>query len=152
MAKTKSDEMPMATVEMGPDGKVYLNDPVGYAVMGAVERVNLYRADPVAVERLEKRAAEKTHEEGSHFVVVLIDMDDPFWHGFGEVLMPDADWRPFRERGEKPMARGVIPRKLLVDVLNDTKTDFPFDLPDALTAVFSMNGVSYFRPGGKPFP
>lgn len=148
----KKDEMPMATVEMGPDGKVYLNDPVGFAVMGVVERVNLYRYDPVAVERLEKRAAEKTLEEGSHFVVVLIDMDDSFWKGFGEVLMPDADWDQYRKRGEKPMARGVIPRQLLLDVLNDTKTEYAFDLPDALTAVFSMNGVSYFRPGGKPFP
>jgi rhodanese-related sulfurtransferase len=43
------------------------------------------------------------------FAVIAIDVDEPAWTEFAELLMPGHDWQQYRDRGESPVARGSIP-------------------------------------------
>lgn len=137
---TNPKTFPQATVRE-VDGELVLDDPVAVEVIGTVERINLYRADEVAVKRLEARAAEKTKETGEEFVVVVIEVDDTLWRPLADHLMPDHDWDQFRKLGQIPIARGVVPRKFIVDLLVETMKVPRF--PDGVfTAVFGANGVT----------
>lgn len=145
---TKSDA-PTATVRE-VNGQLVLEDPVGYAVMCSVERVNLYRADPEAVRRLELRAEKKGAEVGSPFAVVVIDVDCPTWADLVDMLMPGHDWDQFRSRGEKPVARGVVPRDFLCTLLDDVRKQSGEAVtgptpPGLFTAVFGRGGVTLFE-------
>jgi hypothetical protein len=149
MERTMSDEAPMARV-VERDGQLVLEDPVGYAVATAVERVNLYRADSEAVRRLERRAEKKGAEVGSPFAVVVIDVDCPTWSDLVAMLMPGHDWNQFRARGEQPVARGVVPRDFLCQLLDDVRKQSGELVtgatpPGLFTAVFGRGGVTLFE-------
>lgn len=141
-------DQPTATVRE-IDGKLVLEDPVGFAVMSSVERFNLYNADPESVKRLEARAQEKS-KDGVLFSVIIIDVDVATWTELVDMLMPSNDWQQFRDRGEKPIARGVVPRTLLTDMLgivDENAKVLPDPFPTGvLTAVFGMGGVTVFEP------
>lgn len=136
---------PTATVRK-VNGQLVLDDPIAYAVMTVVERYNLYQADLEAVQRLEARAKEKGGT-GAGFTVIVIDVD--VYPGIVEGLMPGHDWEQYRARGEKPVARGLVPRAALVGLLETIPEDervIPNPLPAGVfTAVFGRGGVSVFE-------
>lgn len=141
-------DQPTATVRE-VDGQLVLEDPVGFAIMTSIERLNLYNSDPESVKRLEARAVEKSKSNES-FGVVIIDVDVATWTDLVEALMPNYDWQQFRDRGEKPIARGVVPRGLLMEMLgivNEKAKVVPDPFPTGVfTAVFGMGGVTVFEP------
>lgn len=138
---------PQATVRE-VNGQAVIDDPQGLAVLGAIERHNLYRADPDATERLEARAREKTEQTNKPFGVIMIDVDVPDFADMAEALMPDHDWDSYRGRGEKPVARGCVPRELLVEMVNAVREDARVGadpMPERFTAVFGLGGVTLFE-------
>ncbi len=123
------------------NGQLVLEDPMAVAVAGVVERWNLYNADPAAVKRLELRAKEK-----GDFAVIVIDVDAS-WTDLADVLMPGHDWQQYRDRGEKPIGRGVVPRDALVDLVESVREKVvPDPFPAGVfTAVFGLGGVSVYE-------
>ena len=64
-----------------------------------------------SAERLADIAYRAIHELGkdpSEIVTVAIHVDDPEWTFVADALMPGYDWQQFRDRGEKPVARGTV--------------------------------------------
>jgi hypothetical protein len=64
--------------------------------------------------------AGRTTEE---FIVLCVDVDDPTWGELINDALPKFDWQKFRDRGERPMARGTVEattfRKYLKSILPD---------------------------------
>lgn len=131
--------------------EVYCNDkgePVAWCPKESigitdVQRVEFYSMqDQVRMTQLERRAQEKTAEVGEQQLVVCIDVDDPTWTFLVDMLMPGASWDEFRARGERPVARGVVPAAPLADIVSKTYPaagDVPTDRVSVL--VFAAGGV-----------
>lgn len=131
--------------------EIYCNEngePIAYCPkesFGAtdVERALFYNAqDQASIARLERRAQEKTREAGEQQLVVCIDVDDPAWTFLVDMLMPGADWEQFRARGERPIARGVVPAGPLADIVAKTYPaagEVPLDKVSVL--IFAAGGV-----------
>jgi len=63
-----------------------------------------------SAQRLTDMAYRAVHELGhkpTEIVTVAIHVDDPDWTDLAETLMPGQDWQQYRDRGEKPIARGT---------------------------------------------
>jgi hypothetical protein len=63
-----------------------------------------------SAQRLADMAHRAVHVLGhapADIVTVAIHVDDPDWTDLAETLMPGADWQSYRDRGEKPIARGT---------------------------------------------
>lgn len=133
------------------NGELVLVDPVGAAVSETIERLNLYHRDDAAMTRLMNRAREK----GDDFVVVLFDADDPLFEGAVEALMPGHDWNQYRARGELPVARGVVPRKLVTNIQSVLKKAKVLLLPPIpkgfFVAIYGAGGVTFvsWEPPGE---
>lgn len=78
-----------------------------------LERAHFYGLNQERLEQLAVRAGEKTRETGVRQGVICIDVDDRAWTPLVDILMPGYDWGAVRARGEKPVARGVVPEDLL---------------------------------------
>jgi hypothetical protein len=105
-------------------------------------------------ERLE-HIAFKAVRKGSKpedLVAVAIDVDDPGWTNIVHVLMPDTPdsyWQEFRDRGEKPMARGVVYNsselmEYFAKKVPDVASALYAPLPDhtVRTLVMAFNGLT----------
>jgi hypothetical protein len=134
--------------------EVYLNDegePVAYCPKDGLGAVDLERAafwnaqDKAAMRRLAERATVKSTDHETQFLVACIDVEDPTWRFLVDLLMPGADWQAIRDRGESPVARGVVPRELVASVLEEL---YPAALPlppePTTVVVFSAGGASAF--------
>jgi hypothetical protein len=73
------------------------------------EREEFFQLNKSRLEALAYRAINIKGKNPSEFMVICIDVDDPTWTEVVDVLMPNYDWDQFRDRGEKPVARGSIP-------------------------------------------
>lgn len=98
-----------------------------------------YDANADRMRQLEERAATKPEPS----VAICIDVDDSTWTQLVDALMPGQDWEQFRTRGEKPVARGVVPRKLVVDLVADVYPAAGEPPDGAFTAVFAGGGVMF---------
>ena len=86
-----------------------------------IERAQFAELNRDRLTQLAVRAREKTREEGVEQCVVCIDVDDPTWTPLVEMLMPGhgSHWDEFRARGEKPVARGVVPLEPIEGIVNE---------------------------------
>ena len=84
-----------------------------------IERAQFAELNRDRLTQLAARAREKT-KEGEAQCVVCVDVDDPTWTPLVEMLMPGHDWDVYRNRGEKPVARGVVPQDLIEAVVQET--------------------------------
>lgn len=110
------------------------------------------------INRLEHMAF-RTIKKGllrDQFVMVAIDVDDLSWTEIVDVLMPDHNWQEYRDRGEKPVARGSALAAPLISYLShvvpDIETALTMPLPDRVvrTIVMAEGGASvYFT---EPIP
>ena len=50
---------------------------------------------------------------------MVINVDDPFGHELASSLMPDQDWEPIRAIGMTPIARGLVDRGGLQEILDE---------------------------------
>jgi hypothetical protein len=114
-----NDDSPKAVVRE-IDGKLVLDDPNALAIVRAVEKHNckgLFDMNQERVAHFKRRMAEK-NLSASEVVIVLINVDDVHGRDLAEVLMPGADWQAIRDRGEMPVARGLVSRKPIEEILS----------------------------------
>lgn len=75
------------------------------------------------------------------FMTVCIDVDDPSWTEVVDTLMPNHDWQQYRNRGEKPVARGTAMASIndyLRKVVPDIETALTGPLPDGTVRAIVM--------------
>lgn len=66
-------------------------------------------------------------------------LNDPPWR-----TMPGFDWQQFRDRGETPVSRGVVPREPIEAIAREAYPAMN-DPPDGIAVfVFAAGGVSVF--------
>lgn len=129
--------------------EVYCNEkgePIAYCPkesigLGDLERGSLYAFTRERLLELRNRAVEK----GPDFVVACFDVDDRIWTPVVEQLMPGHDWDVYRRRGETPIARGVVPRGFIVELIATTYPAAGDAPPGAFIAVFASGGATYFE-------
>lgn len=106
-----------------------------------IQRASFFNENKVRLAELEARAETKSEPS----VVICIDVDDATWSDVVNLLMPAHDWHSIRARGETPVARGVVPRDLVLDLAkryNPAAGEAP---PGAFSAVFAAGGITFFQ-------
>lgn len=101
------------------DGKTILIDPVAYAMMQAVNKINCYctyQAQKDRVQHFKNRISEKNLDPKS-FVITLINVDAPYGGELAEAIMPGYDWQQFRDKGEAPFARGLVMKERMIELI-----------------------------------
>lgn len=123
---------PTARVEVGPDGQLSLHDPVAEGVIAAITAYNrkiAFTNLQSFVKRNEDRInhfVTRIRDRGDSwqdFVVVCIQVDDPFGAELAELLMPGHDWQVYRDRGEIPVARGLASRAGIEAILKEFRPE-----------------------------
>lgn len=123
-------EKPEAFVEE-KNGELILNDPVAEGIMIAVashnkrvgkENCRIVYEDPEQQERI-KHFAERIRQRELNqreVVIVLISVDDIYGKPLVNHLMPGMDqmWQDFRNKGQKPFARGIVMRKEMEEIVS----------------------------------
>jgi hypothetical protein len=127
------------------EGQAVLVDPVGFAVVQAVERHNcrlLLEANAERVQHFVGRVA-ALGRSSSDTVIVLLDVDDPAGSALADVLMPGHDWQAIRDQGMKPIARGLAGREGIQEALDsiDSEAGKVLSSMEALAVVVVANGV-----------
>lgn len=69
-------------------------------------RLSLLRGSEARILHFVRRAKELGRGESDTLIVVL-DVDDELGGAMADELMPGHDWQRYRDRGEKPVARGL---------------------------------------------
>lgn len=101
------------------DGKTVLIDPIGYALLQAVNKSNCKTTFDTHAERIEyfkKRVTEKKLDPKT-VVITVINVDSPYGTDIAEALMPGFDWQQFRDKGEVPFARGLAMKEGMVEMI-----------------------------------
>lgn len=97
------------------DGSLVLVDPDAFALAEALGKgacKNLLAANAERLAHFAERA------RGRYDVCfVLLDVDDVRGAALADVLMPGHDWQQYRNRGEKPLARGLATLDGMIGVL-----------------------------------
>jgi len=120
MATASPQDFCTATVEV-VDGKLVLNDPVGYAVLQAIEKHNCKNTLMQHIDRVkyfEKRIEEKGLNPAD-VIITLLNVDDPKGKALADILMPDFDWQAIRDTGAVPYARGLAGREGIQSLLSE---------------------------------
>ena len=115
----------MATVEVNEAGQLVLNDPVGLAVVRAVEKHNCRLTLDANADRVEhfRRRAVELCVRSEDVVIVIANVDDGQGSVLAELLMPGHDWQQFRDKGEVPFARGLAGRDGVQEFADAIDTD-----------------------------
>ncbi len=74
------------------------------------------KAHAEAIRHFGRRAIERGLAADECLIVVL-NVDDPHGGSLADVLMPDTDWQPHRDRGYVPYARGLTEREGIQDAV-----------------------------------
>lgn len=81
--------------------------PIGMDLsLAAQKRNNMVFNSLRRLEQLAHRAMYIRQLRNDEFVVVCIKVDSPS-RDIVDILMPNADWQPFRDRGQEPIAQGT---------------------------------------------
>lgn len=75
--------------------------------MSQEAREELFQLNKERLEHMAFRAIKKGLSP-TDFVAVCIDVDDLSWTEVVDALMPGHNWQEYRDRGEKPVARGTV--------------------------------------------
>lgn len=117
--------------------------------MGLEARELIYQDSKDRLEHMAFRAFKKGLLP-DQFVMVAIDVDDPSWTEIVDALMPDHNWQEYRERGEKPIARGSALADPLLSYLSavvpDIETALTGPLPERVVraVVMAEGGASVY--------
>jgi len=117
------------------------DQPLKVLTSGEIERIALYNMNEDRLRELVVRSKVKEKEDGREYTVVCILVDDKAWTWFVDLLMPNHDWQAYRNRGEIPVARGVVPKKLVEEVI-----DRPLPEP-GVVVLFGSGGWSVYGTG-----
>ncbi len=102
------------------DGKTVLIDPIGYAVIQAVNKSNCentYLSQADRIQHFKNRINEKMLDSRD-FVINVINVDSPYGCEIAEILMPGHDWQQYRDKGETPYARGLATKEVMIKLIS----------------------------------
>lgn len=113
-------DYPRARVTQDPEtGATILDDPDALACVRAVSKHNC------------KVLLEDNYERVLHFAkgrmsslavddycIILLNVDDRHGGPIADILMPDQDWQSVRDQGLVPVARGIVMRNPISDVIS----------------------------------
>ena len=125
--------------------------------LAAQVRDDLFQLNIKRLEQFAFRALQKGSRP-DQFIVVCIDVDDPAWTEVVDGLMPGYDWQQYRDRGEKPVARGTAHasglRGYLGIAVPDIEVALTGPLPDgaARAVVMAEGGASVYFITPTPEP
>lgn len=113
------------------DGQLILNDPIAEGVMTAIashnkqvgkENCRIIYEDPEQQERIKHFANRIAHRglSNNDVVIALISVDDIYGRPLANHLMPGMDqmWQDFRDKGQKPFARGIVMRREMEETVS----------------------------------
>jgi len=117
------EELPQAYVKE-VDGQLVLIDPVAAGVLQAINQYNGSNCRHTLEIQLERvvhftRRIRELRKNPAEVTIVLLNVNDPWGGAMAEILMPGHDWKPYRDRGEVPFARGLAGREGLQGVLDE---------------------------------
>jgi hypothetical protein len=114
----QDESYPVAVVKM-VDGELVLEDPQAAAMIRAINKVNCKGSLEENGDRVEhfKRRMGELNQTPEECVIVILSVDDPHGAEIADILMPDHDWQQYRDRGEKPIARGLAGREFIQSAL-----------------------------------
>lgn len=116
-AAPEADVTPRAYITHACDGSLVLVDPDASAIIAALGKDACKRLLAANAERLAHFAERARGRDDVCFV--LLDVDDARGAALADVLMPGHDWQQYRDRGEKPLARGLATFAGMVGVLEE---------------------------------
>lgn len=131
--------------------EVYLNEkgePIAFCPVDSIGLTDLHRAEFYGLNeerlaQLAEKARVKSVETSVAYSVVCIDVDDKTWTPLVDALMPNHDWEQYRSRGERPVARGIVPRYLLADTIKSMYPAAGKLTADAINiCVFAAGGIA----------
>ncbi len=155
MAIAHSKDSCTATVEV-VNGKMVLNDPVGYAVLQAVGKANCKNTLMQQIDRV-KHFEERITELGlspADVIITLLNVDDPQGGVLAEALMPGHDWQAIRDTGAIPFARGLAGREeiqSLLDAVDPKEAKILRDAGPVPVAIVMDHGVIKIFPDSEWF-
>lgn len=122
--------------------------------MSQEAREELFQLNKDRLEHMAFRALKKGMSN-EDFVAVCIDVDDPSWTEVVDLLMPGHNWQEYRDRGEKPVARGTamaVINEYLSEVVPDIAPVLVGHLPTGVVRAIVMGdgGASVYQI--EPFP
>lgn len=118
--KKKKEEYLFATIKE-IDGQLVLEDPVAFALICAINKINCKRTFDLNADRIQ-HFKNRITEKGltpDDVVIVVINVDDVHGGPIADVLMPDFNWQEIRDRGETPYARGLATRAGIQEILEN---------------------------------
>ena len=150
VSASSEDDLPQATVH-SVNGGLVLVDPVGAAMISAVEKLNCEQTlknNADRVTHFKNRLSERGMSPNDA-VIVILNVDDPHGGPLAEVLMPGEDWQQYRDRGEVPFARGLAMRPGIQEALASFDQDAAAKLlsvVDDVAVVVVDHGVAEIFP------
>lgn len=115
---------------------------------GDLERETFFNLNAGRLSELAWRAVFVKNLRRNTFFIICIDYDDPAWRDLADALMPGHDWQSYRDRGERPVARGSVMTSGVGDYLKEVvpaiAAAFDLRLADdqALAVVLAAGGAT----------
>lgn len=131
-------------IYLGDDGEPIAWCPKDGLGITDLQRGMFYDTQKDRLAQLQTRAREKTLA-GEASVALAIDVDDSSWTELVAILMPGHDWEPSRARGERPVARGVVPREPMEHVVREFYPAAGELGPGSPVLVFAAGGILIVR-------
>ena len=108
------------TVKTDNNGNLILEDKEALGVIKAVSKHNCkstLELNKDRVEYFQQRFVDAGYSP-EEIVIVVIHVDDSNGRILADALMPGHNWQEYRDRGEKPFARGLADRAYVQDFLD----------------------------------
>ncbi|HLC44397.1 MAG TPA: hypothetical protein VJK50_00940 [Patescibacteria group bacterium] len=118
--------------------------------MSREAREAFYQLNRERLQELAHKALTARRLKPDEFLIVCIEADDPEWKDLVDLLMPNHNWQQYRDRGEKPIARGsVVPgvREYLREVVPDIADALYEELPEGVVraVIMASGGASVYH-------
>jgi len=130
-------------------------DPIAFCPKNSLgltdlERARFYLPNKARLDELAARAEQQTKDSGKRHGVICIDVDDRRWTWLVDMLMPGHDWDIYRARGEKPVARGIVPEALLSEVRKEMYSAADELATDRINiCIFAAGGIMVVHHGDQ---
>lgn len=113
-----NNDAPMAVIKE-INGQIVLDDPQAIAIINVMNKKNCENSLVLNLDRIKhfKQRMVELKKTPQEVVVVIISVDDVNGEEIAEALMPNQNWQEFRDKGEKPFARGLADRKFMQEIL-----------------------------------
>lgn len=102
----------MAHVERGENGELVIVDPVAVGVATAVAKHNcrtLLEMNADRIKHFRQRAVDLGYTD-KQVCIAILNADDAHGRILADMSMPRHDFQQYRDRGELPVARGLVTR------------------------------------------